>query len=52
MNNRAQTTDEIRASFAAGYDFERELLEGGMSRVFLATERALGRQRREPPPPK
>ncbi|MDQ8164546.1 MAG: serine/threonine-protein kinase [Gemmatimonadota bacterium] len=44
MNDHAQTTDEIRASFAAGYDLERELLGGGMSRVFLATERALGRQ--------
>ena len=38
------STDEIRASFAAGYDLERELLGGGMSRVFLATERALGRR--------
>ena len=44
MSDRTQTTDEIRASFAAGYDLERELLGGGMSRVFLATERALGRQ--------
>jgi serine/threonine-protein kinase len=44
MSEHAQTTDEIKASFAAGYDLERELLGGGMSRVFLATERALNRK--------
>jgi serine/threonine protein kinase len=38
------STDEIRASFAAGFDLERELLGGGMSRVFLATDRALNRK--------
>jgi predicted Ser/Thr protein kinase len=44
MTDHGVSTDEIRASFAAGYDLERELLGGGMSRVFLATERALGRK--------
>src|SRR5262245_55757691 len=44
MTEHGISTDEIKASFAAGYDLERELLGGGMSRVFLATERALGRK--------
>lgn len=44
MTDNGQSTDDIRAAFAAGYDIERELLGGGMSRVFLATERALGRR--------
>ncbi len=44
MSDNSQSTDEIRASFAGHYDIERELLGGGMSRVFLANERALGRQ--------
>ncbi len=44
MTDHGQSTDEIRAAFAGGYDIERELLGGGMSRVFLATERALGRR--------
>src|SRR5690348_17276109 len=44
MSDHEQSTDEIRASFAAGYDLERELLGGGMSRVFLANERALNRK--------
>ncbi|HVZ48357.1 MAG TPA: serine/threonine-protein kinase, partial [Gemmatimonadaceae bacterium] len=44
MSDQQHSTDEIRASFAAGYDLERELLGGGMSRVFLASERALGRR--------
>jgi serine/threonine-protein kinase len=44
MTDNGQSTDEIRASFAAGYDLERELLGGGMSRVFLANERSLGRK--------
>ncbi|MEA3245210.1 MAG: serine/threonine-protein kinase [Gemmatimonadota bacterium] len=44
MTDNGQSTDEIRAAFTAGYDLERELLGGGMSRVFLATERALGRR--------
>ncbi|MCC7195784.1 MAG: serine/threonine protein kinase [Gemmatimonadaceae bacterium] len=44
MTDNEQSTGEIRAAFAAGYEVERELLGGGMSRVFLANERALGRQ--------
>jgi serine/threonine-protein kinase len=36
---RAQLEQDLGASFI----FERELGGGGMSRVFLATERALGR---------
>ena len=36
--------DELRASFAGQYEIERELAGGGMSRLFLATERVLGRQ--------
>lgn len=40
-------TDELRASLAAtlgdSYVIERELGGGGMSRVFLATDRTLGR---------
>jgi predicted Ser/Thr protein kinase len=44
MSEHGISTDEIKASFAAGYDLERELLGGGMSRVFLATERALNRK--------
>lgn len=41
---QAHTSDEIRAAFAAGYDIEREIHGGGMSRVYLATERALHRR--------
>jgi predicted Ser/Thr protein kinase len=44
MSEHGISTDEIKASFAAGYDLERELLGGGMSRVFLASERALNRK--------
>jgi len=44
MSHHTQSTDEIRASFSADYDFERELLGGGMSRVFLVNERALNRK--------
>jgi len=36
--------DDLRATFAGQYDIERELTGGGMSRLFLATERVLGRQ--------
>src|SRR5882762_4325225 len=36
--------DRLRASLAATYDFERELGGGGMSRVFVATDRQLGRK--------
>ncbi len=35
---------QIREAFGAQYILERELTGGGMSRVFLATERALNRQ--------
>lgn len=44
MTDNGQSTDEIHAAFTAAYDLERELLGGGMSRVFLATERALARR--------
>ena len=44
MNQPTSRTDEIRTAFAATFDIERELVGGGMSRVFLATERALGRR--------
>ncbi len=36
--------DHFRASLSPAYDIERELLGGGMSRVFVATDRALGRK--------
>jgi eukaryotic-like serine/threonine-protein kinase len=35
--------DELQAALGATYTIERELPRGGMSRVFAATERALGR---------
>ena len=34
----------LETSLGRNYDIERELGGGGMSRVFLATERALGRR--------
>src|ERR1700704_541227 len=34
---------DLRAAFEPAYELERELTGGGMSRVFLATERALNR---------
>ena len=41
-------TDDLRSrlqeSLETAYTIERELGGGGMSRVFLATERSLGRQ--------
>ncbi|MEI6812985.1 MAG: serine/threonine-protein kinase [bacterium] len=43
----AQTNEfdrQILEAFGAQYELERELSGGGMSRVFLATERALNRQ--------
>jgi tRNA A-37 threonylcarbamoyl transferase component Bud32/TolB-like protein/tetratricopeptide (TPR) repeat protein len=36
--------DRLRSALAGTYTLERELGGGGMSRVFLATENALGRQ--------
>jgi TolB-like protein/tRNA A-37 threonylcarbamoyl transferase component Bud32 len=38
-----QLTEQLRASLGANYAIERELGGGGMSRVFLATEKTLGR---------
>ncbi len=35
---------QLRRIVGAAYDIERELSGGGMSRVFVATERALGRR--------
>jgi serine/threonine-protein kinase len=35
---------ELQRTVSASYDIERELSGGGMSRVFVATERALGRR--------
>ena len=37
-------SDRVQAALAAGYTIERELTGGGMSHVYLATERALGRK--------
>ena len=34
-------SDRVQAALAAGYTIERELTGGGMSHVYLATERAL-----------
>ena len=36
--------DQLRAALAPAYDIERELTGAGMSRVFVATDRALGRK--------
>ena len=36
--------DRVQAALAPGYTIERELTGGGMSHVYLATERALGRK--------
>ncbi len=38
-----QLKDQLQASLGANYTLERELGGGGMSRVFLATEKTLGR---------
>jgi len=35
---------QLQRTVGASYDIERELSGGGMSRVFVATERALGRR--------
>jgi serine/threonine protein kinase len=36
--------DQLRAALAPAYDIERELTGAGMSRVFVATDKALGRK--------
>lgn len=36
--------DELQAALGTAYDLDRELTGAGMSRVFVATERALGRR--------
>ena len=41
MNN---VRDELQAALGDGYTLERELGGGGMSRVFVAQEHALGRE--------
>ena len=42
--NEGTWEDRLRSALASTYALERELGGGGMSRVFLATEHALGRQ--------
>jgi TolB-like protein/tRNA A-37 threonylcarbamoyl transferase component Bud32/tetratricopeptide (TPR) repeat protein len=42
MNDRFR--DDLQAALAPAYSLERELTPGGMSRVFVATERALSRR--------
>ena len=42
--NTVQLRDRIQAALGASYTLERELGGGGMSRVWVATETALGRQ--------
>jgi len=36
--------EQLRTALSPAYDIERELIGAGMSRVFLATDRALGRK--------
>src|SRR4026208_536709 len=36
--------EQFRTALSPAYDIERELLGGGMSRVFVATDRSLGRK--------
>ena len=36
--------ERLQAALAPAYELDRELIGGGMSRVFVATERALGRK--------
>ena len=36
--------EHLRESLSGAYDIERELSGAGMSRVFVATDRALGRR--------
>ena len=44
MTGPAALRDALQASLGATYTLERELGGGGMSRVYLATEAALGRR--------
>ncbi|MEP6619061.1 MAG: serine/threonine-protein kinase [bacterium] len=44
MPDTPQFDADIRAALESSYALERELLGGGMSRVFLATERSLNRR--------
>ena len=44
MADSQQFDGDIRAALEATYALERELMGGGMSRVFLATERSLNRR--------
>ena len=41
---RAPIDSQLQATLGDAYTLERELIGGGMSRVFVATERALGRK--------
>ncbi len=40
----SEFTATLQAALAPGYTLDRELTGGGMSRVFLATDTALGRK--------
>jgi hypothetical protein len=42
--------DRLRTSLVASYELERELGGGGMSRVFVASDRRLGSARVSSPP--
>jgi hypothetical protein len=44
----ADLRSQLQAALGDAYTLERELGGGGMSRVFLATERALGPLKDEP----
>ena len=44
MADTSEFDQNMRTALAASYDVERELAGGGMSRVFLATERLLNRK--------
>ena len=44
MANSQHFDDDLRAALDPNYTLERELVGGGMSRVFLATERSLNRR--------
>src|SRR5882724_7625646 len=44
MSNGSELEQQLRSSLGSGYDVTREISGGGMSRVFLATEKSLDRQ--------